>query len=178
MANHNSFLIVVLGDFNVKSENWCKHDKTSYERVKIDTLTSQFGLQQIIKEPTQILAGSSCIDLIFTSHQNLIMESGVHPSLHPNFHHQITYSKFDLKIYYSPPYEREIWHYDQANIDHIRKAVDLFSWEKNIKKSQHKRYDFLYLIKQLRILFLITFLMKQLHLMIETLRGLTKMRNS
>ena len=79
MANHNSFLIVVLGDFNVKSENWYKHNKTSYERVKIDTLTSQFGLQQIIKDPTHILAESSyCIALIFMSHQNLVMESVVH----------------------------------------------------------------------------------------------------
>ena len=31
---------------------------------------------------------------------------------------------------------------DQANVDHIRKAVNLFSWEKNIKKSRHKRYGF------------------------------------
>ena len=32
---------------------------------------------------------TSCIDLIFTSQANLITESGVHPSLHPNSHHQI-----------------------------------------------------------------------------------------
>ena len=143
VANHNSFLIVALDDFNVKSQNWCKHDETSYERVKIDTLTSQFGLQQIIKEPTHILAESSyCIALIFMSYQNLVMESGVHPSLNPNCHHQIIYAKFNLKIQYPATFKREIWHYDQANVDHIRKAVDLFPWEKNIKKSQHKQYDF------------------------------------
>ena len=54
MANHNSFLIVVLDDFNVKSGNWYKHDKTSYGRAKIDALPTQFGLQKIIKEPTHI----------------------------------------------------------------------------------------------------------------------------
>ena len=91
MSNHNPFLIVALGDFNIKSENWNKHDKTSYEGAKIDALTTKFGLQQIIKAPTHILAeSSSCIDLIFMSHQNLAMESGVHYSLHPNCHHQIT----------------------------------------------------------------------------------------
>ena len=112
VAKHNSFLVVVLGDFNVKSENLYKHDKTSYEGAKIDTLTSQFGLQQIVKEPAHILAeSSSCIDLIFRSHQNLVMESGVHPSLHPYSHHQITYANFNLKIHYPPPYKREIWHY-------------------------------------------------------------------
>ena len=49
MANHNPLLIAVLGNFNVKSENRYKHDETSYEGAKIDALTTQFGLQQIIK---------------------------------------------------------------------------------------------------------------------------------
>ena len=107
-----------------------KREKTSYVRAKIDALTTQFGLQQIIKEPTHILAeSSSCIDLIFTSHQNLVMETGVHSSLY----HQTTYAKFNLKIHYPLPYEREIWHYDQENVDHIRKAVDLFPWEKTLR---------------------------------------------
>ena len=43
VANHNPVLVVILGDFNVKSENWCKHDKTSYKRAEIDALTTQLG---------------------------------------------------------------------------------------------------------------------------------------
>ena len=58
------------------------------------------------------------------------MESGVHSSLHPNCHHQITYAKFSLKIYYPPPYGWEIWHYEKTNIDHIRRSTDEFSWER------------------------------------------------
>ena len=42
----NTFLIVVLGDFNAKSNRWFKDDKTTYEGSKIDGIT--FGLQQII----------------------------------------------------------------------------------------------------------------------------------
>ena len=61
------------------------------------------------------------------------MESGVHSFLHPNCHHQITYTKFNLKIYYLPPYEREIWHFDQAIVDHIRRIVDLFPWKKILR---------------------------------------------
>ena len=34
--------VVVLDDFNVKSENWYKHDKATYKGAKIDTLTTQF----------------------------------------------------------------------------------------------------------------------------------------
>ena len=57
------------------------------------------------------------------------MESGVHSSLHPNCHHQIVFAKFNLKIFYTPPYEREIWHYNKANTDLIRRSINEFSWE-------------------------------------------------
>ena len=77
---------------------------------------SQFGLHQVIKEPTHILHNSSShIGIIFASQPNLIIESGVHPSLHPNFHHQITYVKFNIQIYYPLQYYREVWHYNDAN---------------------------------------------------------------
>ena len=47
----------------------------------------------------------SCIDLIFTDQPNLIADSGVHPSLHSNYHHQITYCKPNFSIEYPPTYE-------------------------------------------------------------------------
>ena len=131
---NNPFLTVVHGDFNIKSNLWFKGDKTSYEGSKIDAIASQFGFQQLINEPTHFVADfSSCIDLIFTSQPNLVMESGVHSSLHPNCHHQITYAKFNLKVYYPPPYEREIWHYGKANADHIRKAINEFPWGRSFE---------------------------------------------
>ena len=93
--------------------------------MKIDTITSQFGLQQIINELTYLTSNSSSyIDLIFTSQPNLVM--GSHSSLHPNCHHQIVFAKINLKIYYPPPYEREIWHYEKANTDLICRSIDQF----------------------------------------------------
>ena len=84
----NPFLTVVLSDFNVKTSLWYNNNITTYEGSKIDGVTSQFGLEQIIKEPTHIIGNSSsCIDLIFTNQPNLVMESGVHSSLHSNCHH-------------------------------------------------------------------------------------------
>ena len=98
--------------------------------MKIDTITSQFGLQQLINGTTHLTANSFwCIDLIFTSQPNLVMESGVHSSLHPNCHHQIGFAKINLKICYPPPYEREIWHYEKANADLIRRSIDELSWD-------------------------------------------------
>ena len=104
-SKSQNIMKLIVGDFNTKSLNWYKHDKITYEGSKIDAITLQFGLQQLIKEPTYILgSSSSCIDFIFTSHPRLVMESGVYPSFHSNCHHQVTYVKFNLKIHYPPPY--------------------------------------------------------------------------
>ena len=90
------------------------------EMHAIDNITSQFGLYQVIKESTHILnTSSSCIDLIFTSQPNLIIDSGFHSSLHPNCNHQIVYAKFNLEIIYPLHYLREVWHYKDANIELI-----------------------------------------------------------
>ena len=59
----------------------------------------------------------------------MVLESGVHQSLHQNCHHQIIFAKFNLKVYYPPPYERTIFHYSQANVDHIQQAINIFDWE-------------------------------------------------
>ena len=66
-------------------------------------------MSQVIKEPNRILDNSkSCVDLIFTSQPNITMDTGVHLSLHSNCHHQIIYAKLDLKVFYSPRYERTV----------------------------------------------------------------------
>ena len=58
------------------------------------------------------------------------MDSGVHPSLHPNCHHQIVYSKFNLKINFPSPCEQEICHSGQGNTELIRRAVHEFNWQR------------------------------------------------
>ena len=92
---------MLIWDLNVKSKNWHDHDKSSHEGNAIGNVMAQFGLQQIIKEPTHISnTSSSCIGLTFTSQPNLITDSGVHSSLHPNCHHHIVFPKFNLHIVY------------------------------------------------------------------------------
>ena len=59
----------------------------------------------------------------------MIMGSGVHASLHPHCHHQIILAKFDQTVFYPPPYERNMWHFSQANSDRIKRAGDLFDCE-------------------------------------------------
>ena len=68
LLQNNPFLVVVISDFNVKSNNWYYRDKSSLEGDTVDTITNQYGLHQVITEPTHILDNtSSCINLIFTS---------------------------------------------------------------------------------------------------------------
>ena len=38
------------------------------------------------------------------------------------------FPKFNLKIHYPPPYEREVGHYQKANDDQIRQAISEFPW--------------------------------------------------
>ena len=58
------------------------------------------------------------------------MDSGVHPTLHSEFHHQIIYSKLNLKIEYSPPYAREVCDYGKAQFDPINRTIENFYWNK------------------------------------------------
>ena len=162
--------MVALGDFNAKSSNWYNKDITNDEGRKIEIVTSQNGLHQEINEPTRILNNSSSfIDLILNSQPNLLIESGVHPSLQPNCHHSIVFAKFNLHIVYPPPYEREIWRYQKANIDLIKRALNSFDWE--------KRFPLiltiwsLFLIKLLPIYYVILFFMRPFYLMTEILLG-------
>ena len=123
--------MVAIGDFNARSSSWCINDKTNYEGTKIDYLTAEYDLKQVINEPTHLLANySSCIDLIFTLQPNFVMDADIHQSVHGSCHHQIVYAKFNLKIHYPPPYEREVWHFQKADINLIRRAMNDFNWER------------------------------------------------
>ena len=75
-------------------------------------------------------SNSSCVDLIFTDQPSLSVNSGVHASLHPNFHHQIVHSSFSHNISYPPPYQCLVWHYKKADSKSIRKALDSVNWER------------------------------------------------
>ena len=120
ITQKNPFLNVFIGDFNAKSSKWWIDDKTTQEGLNKENLLSQFSLSQVINEPTHLSQNfNSCIDLRFTNQQNLFTDLGIHPSLHSNCHHQIIYGKFNLKIFYPPPYERHLWDYKHANTDMI-----------------------------------------------------------
>ena len=56
-----SSFVVTLGDFNAKSKSWWNEDITSNEGSQIDSLATNYGLQQLISDPTHILPNSSTL---------------------------------------------------------------------------------------------------------------------
>ena len=47
--------VLMIGDFNVKSCNWSINDTTTPEGAQLDSITSLYGMKQLISEPTHIL---------------------------------------------------------------------------------------------------------------------------
>ena len=75
---------------------------------------------------------SSCIDLIFTSQDNVATNSRVLSPLHSNSNS--AFSESNLKIHYPPPYERIVWEYDKANKELITKIIDAFDLDKTFSE--------------------------------------------
>ena len=65
-------------------------DKTTTEDAKIGFAASKYELHQFINISIHVLENLVfCTDLIFTPQTNLVLDSSVHSSLHPNYYHQI-----------------------------------------------------------------------------------------
>ena len=108
-------------------------DNESNEGRIFESTTADLGLYQLISEPTHVMGESkSCIDLIFTDQPNLIINSGVHPSLHNQCHHHIVYGKLSVSNMAPPSYTRRIWHYRKADFINIMKSIDMFNWHEQL----------------------------------------------
>ena len=144
-AEKNPFLIVVLGDFNSKSKSWYTNDSTDFEGLKNGHFNVlSFGSHQFINKLANILNNSSsCIELIFTTQLNLVMESGVHSSLDANCHCQL-YVKFNVNVFYPPSYEREVWHYELTNSHRIQRGIKNFDCEKAFVKVDVNKKELLF----------------------------------
>ena len=113
---------------------WWENDVDNYEGKLFEPFTSDLGLNQLITEPTHFVGESkSCIDLIFTDQPNLFLESGVHPTLHDQCHHQIIYGMLSIKNPAPPPYQRRLWYYDKANTTAIRKSIEMYNWREALE---------------------------------------------
>ena len=121
---------MITNDFNCRNSNWYLGDPVTPQGVRFENLTSFYGLSQLIMTPRQLLQNSAtCIDLVFTNQPHLIMENGFHSSLSSTYQHQIVFGKLNLKLEYSPPYERVLWDYSMTEKVSINRAINAIDWK-------------------------------------------------
>ena len=103
-------MVLMLGCLHVGLMN-----KPISEGSQLESLTSSYGYQQLISFSIQILPYSlSCINLIFTDQPNLVVDTGAHPSFHPNCHTNwfIVNSVSIYNILPSSPYQHLVCDYN------------------------------------------------------------------
>ena len=69
-------------------------------------------------------------------------------------------AKFNLKVHYPHPYEREVWHFKKANTDHIKRAINGVPWERSFANLDIN--DKVYLFNKIIRNILSNFIQKQL----------------
>ena len=62
------------------------------------------------------------------------MKSGVHSSLSSTCRHEIASAKLNLRVEYSPPYERVFWDYSRADKASINRAINAIHWDEHFAK--------------------------------------------
>ena len=70
----------------------------------------------------------------------LVMYLGVNTLPYKICHHQIVFAKLNLTIFFFffTPYKRLVWHYQQAITDLIKRAIELFDWEKSLSSLDYE----------------------------------------
>ena len=79
----------ITGDLNCRSTNWWEGDIDKEEGISLEASTSDLGLYKMTSEPTHFMGSSrSYTNLVFTDQPNIFLETGAHPSLQKQCHHQ------------------------------------------------------------------------------------------
>ena len=144
ICSENPYATFVTGDSNGHTQEWYPEGDTNAEGIKLDELFSKLGLSQIIDEPTHFFrddCAPSCIDIILTDQPNLVLDSGVRPSLDPAVKHHITFCKLNFKIPPPPKFTRRIFHYGRAQKEALVKAVQDFSWADQLRNDRNPTHQ-------------------------------------
>ena len=118
---------------------WWNEGTNNLCGLELYNISTLLGFSQLINKPTNFEPNKtpSCIDLIFTSKPNLVF--GIRPSLYNMCLHQIIYANISLKIHFPPSYKRDIWHYNRAQVDLIKKVLQINS-ALRYHNRLHKKY--------------------------------------
>ena len=53
--------LVILGNFNTRTETWWRHVINTNKCIQVESLTLAYGLHQLISDPTYFLPNSSYV---------------------------------------------------------------------------------------------------------------------
>ena len=137
IKRENPYAAFFTGDINGHTQAWYPEGDTTAEGAKVDELFSDLNLHQLISEPTHFFRDDcdpSCIDIILTDQPNLILDSGVRPSLDPTVKHQITFCKLNFKIPPPPKFRRKVWHFKKAQQELISRSISQIPWITELRK--------------------------------------------
>ena len=74
--------------------------------------------------------------MFFTDQPNLFIESGDHPSLHEQCHHQIIHGKLSISNL-APPLTHADYGFMTCNTLSSRKIIAMFRWQETLKEVTH-----------------------------------------
>ena len=137
IALENPIASFILGDLNAKSTNWWQPGGSNSCGLVLEDISAAFNYTQLIREPTNFDPGKapSCIDHIFTTQPNLVIESGVIHSPMSTCHHQVVFSKVKFDYVRPPPYKRKVWHFNKAKVDLIGRSVKKYDWVRSFNRA-------------------------------------------
>ena len=97
---------------------------------------------------------SSC-----TSEADLIFDSGVHPLLHQNCHHQVVHCTLNINIELPPLYHCRVWDHNKTKTENIQKVIRQANWENQFyNKPVHKQVlTFNEILTSIPFLFIVSF---------------------
>ena len=130
MKTESPYCSIHIGDFNCRQKSWWDGDNDDAPGNLLNEIITSENFSQLVSEPTHIIGPHrSCIDLVLTDQPNIVNDCSVLPSLHTRCHHQINHIELCIENPPPPPYVRRIWHYQRAQRNAIKSAINSFNWE-------------------------------------------------
>ena len=102
--------------------------------LKVKSLThSHYQLDMIKLQVSRHKTSISSIDLIFCTNESGISNYGADVSIFGECHHNSVYTKTNMRVPLPPTYGQQVWDYEKANIENVKKAISIFDWNKTFE---------------------------------------------
>ena len=121
--------VVIAGDFNLPDINWTNHqttnNSTASKHNKLLEITNDFGLQNMVNDPTRIASGN-ILDLILTSNPSIIINTHTTPGM--SDHESVTFN-VNLNPVRNKKPPHQVYSYKSADWDQLKDDIDKLNLE-------------------------------------------------